>query len=73
MLIQCPHCLHVAKIRTSRAISKLTREVFCQCTNLACGHTFRTVNEVVQTISPSAVPDPVVEQQLLPASRRSGQ
>lgn len=60
MLITCPHCGARATIRNSRAISKLTREAYCQCSNLACGHTFRASLEVVETLSPSAIPDPDV-------------
>lgn len=64
MHLNCPHCQHKAIIRTSKKVSDLTREAYCQCSNLACGHTFRAVLEVVETISPSAVPDPVVSAQL---------
>lgn len=78
MLIACPHCHSRAIIRTSRAMTLLTRDAYCQCTNLACGHTFRAVLEIVETISPSAVPDPDVSAKLLhtgqssPARRPSG-
>lgn len=57
MHITCPHCKSRALIRSSRELSALVREAYCQCTNLACGHTFKIVVEAVQTISPSAVPD----------------
>lgn len=69
MHITCPHCGHRATIRTSKAITKVTREGFCQCTNLACGHTFVAVTEVVRTISPSAVPDPLIAGQLQQSQR----
>ncbi|MBN9422695.1 MAG: transcriptional regulator [Candidatus Accumulibacter sp. 66-26] len=69
MHITCPHCGHRATIRTSKAITKVTREGFCQCTNLACGHTFVAVTEVVRTISPSAVPDPLIASQLQQSQR----
>ncbi len=71
MLITCPHCHSRANIRTSRAVSDLSRDAYCQCTNLACGHTFRAVMEIVETISPSAVPDPEIAQKLAPAKRPS--
>ncbi|MBU1666154.1 MAG: ogr/Delta-like zinc finger family protein [Gammaproteobacteria bacterium] len=69
MFIACPHCHSRAIIRTSRAMSPLTRDAYCQCTNLACGHTFRAVTEIVETISPSAVPDPEIVEKLSPAKR----
>ena len=56
-------------IRTSKAITRVTREAFCQCTNLACGHTFVAVMEIVRTISPSAVPDPLIASQLQQSQR----
>lgn len=64
MRINCPHCGTVAGIRSSRAVSRLTREMYCQCCNLECGHTFVGLVEVVRTLSPSAVPDPDIEKQL---------
>lgn len=62
MHITCPHCQARALIRTSRPLTALVREAYCQCTNLACGHTFKIVVEAVQTLSPSAVPnqDPAI-------------
>ncbi|AXV85631.1 ogr/Delta-like zinc finger family protein [Ralstonia solanacearum] len=64
MRIHCPHCASVAHIRTSRPVSRFTRELYCQCSNLACGHTFVALTEVVRTLSPSNTPDPEVAQQL---------
>ena len=69
MHVTCPHCGHRATIRTSKAITRVTREAFCQCTNLACGHTFVAVMEIVRTISPSAVPDPLIASQLQQSQR----
>ncbi|MBN8438453.1 MAG: ogr/Delta-like zinc finger family protein [Candidatus Accumulibacter sp.] len=60
MRITCPHCRHATVIRTSRAASRLTRESQCDCRNPDCGHVFRAVTEVVETIVPSGTPDPSV-------------
>jgi len=64
MRVTCPHCESVANIRTSRVVSRVTRELHCQCTNLHCGHTFVSLLEAVRTIAPSNTPDPLVTQQL---------
>lgn len=68
MLIKCPHCKSTSRIRTSRDLSDLTREVTCQCDNVHCGHTFVALIEAVRTLSPSAMPDPMIDIQL---SRRT--
>lgn len=47
----------------------MTRELYCQCTNLTCGHTFVGLVEVVRTLSPSSKPDPEIAMQL---AARSG-
>lgn len=64
MLVRCPHCGWISEVRSSKQLTSLVRIYFCQCKNLACGHTFKAHLEVVQTISPSAVADPVIAQQL---------
>ncbi|RIJ88259.1 transcriptional regulator [Ralstonia solanacearum] len=64
MKINCPHCGSVATIRTSRPVSRITRELYCQCSNVICGHTFVSLVEVVRTHSPSSTPDPEVARQL---------
>lgn len=64
MKINCPHCSSVALIRTSRPVSRFTRELYCQCSNLNCAHTFVALTEVVRTLAPSNTPDPEVAQQL---------
>ncbi|MHC6086105.1 ogr/Delta-like zinc finger family protein [Ralstonia solanacearum] len=40
--INCPHCGSVATIRTSRPVSRITRELYCQCVSLV---------EVARTLS----------------------
>ncbi|MBS1191009.1 MAG: transcriptional regulator [Rhodocyclaceae bacterium] len=60
MQATCPHCGAKAVIRTSIQLSKLIKTAYCQCQNVVCGHTFKAFLEVVETISPSAIPDPEV-------------
>lgn len=62
--VTCPHCKSRALIRTSRQLTALVKEVYCQCQNLMCGHTFVAHVEAVRTISPSATPDPQVALQI---------
>ncbi|TPQ43129.1 ogr/Delta-like zinc finger family protein [Cupriavidus pinatubonensis] len=69
MRMNCPHCGAIAHIRSSRSVSRMTRELYCQCTNLTCGHTFVGLVEVVRTLSPSSNPDPEIAKQL---AARSG-
>lgn len=69
MQLNCPHCGSKAQIRSSKVVSKLSRVAFCQCKNLACGHTFKAAVEIVSTISPPAFPDPLVALQLQQSER----
>lgn len=62
----CPHCHAVATIRTSEYLSPITRRLYCQCTNHACGHYFVAYAVIVCTLSPAAAPNPAV---LLPMSQ----
>ncbi|AXW32722.1 transcriptional regulator [Ralstonia solanacearum] len=64
MKIDCPHCSNVAHIRSSRRVTRFTRELYCQCSNLVCSHTFVALTEVVRTLAPSNTPDAEVAQQL---------
>lgn len=64
MRLICPHCKSTARIRSSKDITALTRELRIQCGNVECGHTFVAVLEMVRTIRPSGMPDPLIAQQL---------
>lgn len=66
MTMPCPHCQHVAYIRTSAQITPLLRELRYACRNDACGHTFVAYTEVSYTTSPSACPSPAIN---LPLSK----
>ncbi|WP_272971622.1 ogr/Delta-like zinc finger family protein [Comamonas terrigena] len=58
--IECPHCGWASVVRSSRPVTKLTREYAYSCTNYECGHTFVAHMEIKHTVSPSATPDPSV-------------
>lgn len=58
--LECPHCDAPCTIRSSRRMSKLTREYHYQCNNVECGHTFVASMEIRHTLSPSGTPDPSV-------------
>ena len=58
--LECPHCDDHCTIRSSRRMSKLTREYHYQCNNVECGHTFVASMEIRHTLSPSGTPDPSV-------------
>ena len=68
--IKCAHCAAKAAVRTSREISPIYREIYLQCTNIVCGHTFKASFSVVCTISPSAIPDPRVNLPIVSAKPR---
>lgn len=64
----CPHCASKARISTSKKITALTREIYYQCTNIECGHTWAAHLSAVRTIVPSRIPNPAV---FIPLSERS--
>ena len=66
MRMQCPHCDEHAYTRTSLQLTRTSRETVFQCRNYECGHVFAAVTEINRTISPSAIPNPMV---ILPISR----
>ena len=68
--LECPHCGTPSIIRSSRRMTKLTREIAYCCINPECGHTFVALTEIVRTLSPSATPDPSVHLPLSSHVRR---
>ncbi|NOH93058.1 ogr/Delta-like zinc finger family protein [Vibrio sp. AIC-3] len=65
MLITCPVCESKARIATSRAMTKETREAYCQCLNLNCGLAFTTLTTVHKIIEPTgAKPNPELQPEL---------
>jgi hypothetical protein len=60
MRITCPHCEQPGKIRTSRTITRMTREAYVQCENLDCCHVWKVIIGAVTTIAPSINPNTAV-------------
>ncbi|SPC13162.1 conserved hypothetical protein [Cupriavidus oxalaticus] len=58
MKMTCPHCGTQLHIRTSRAVSLLTRELYVQCHNVECAYTCKMLLSPVHTIAPSMKPNP---------------
>ncbi|MYM70508.1 transcriptional regulator [Pseudoduganella sp. FT55W] len=65
--IPCPHCDARATARSSRQLSKTLREIYYQCTDVECGHTFVASLEATRTLSPSSKPRTEVRLPLSPA------
>lgn len=69
-MYRCPHCKARALTRSSKEVSPILREVFYQCPDPECGHTFVVHAEAVRTLSPSAKPDPLVYLPISEHTRR---
>lgn len=68
MRLTCPHCGSHATIRSSKAITEITREARMQCHNVDCAHTWVSVISAIRTIAPSMRPNPKVYIPLSPNS-----
>lgn len=68
--LSCPHCQHSARVRNSMPMSPLLRVAYVQCTNVACGATFRAHMEFTHTLSPSACPNPAIDLPLADSAIR---
>ena len=68
--IRCPHCDSRSIARTSRQLSATLREIFFQCLDVECGHTYVANLEVVRTISPSAKPKTAIRLPISPHARQ---
>lgn len=67
--VLCPHCKSAAATRTSKPLSELSREIYYQCTNPECGHTWVSLLSAIRTIVPSRTPNPNVH---IPLSEKTG-
>lgn len=73
MRLNCPHCGGEASIRTSKAMTEITREATVQCNNPYCAHTWIAQICAVRTIAPSMTPNPKVYIPLSPRSPAASQ
>lgn len=71
IMYRCPHCKTRAHTRTSKEISPILRELYYQCPDPECGHSFVVHAEAVRTLSPSAKPDPLVYLPISENTRRA--
>lgn len=62
----CPHCQSLARMRSSRQVSRTVRENYCACTNLDCGCTFVSQTVVIRILSESNMPHPSVHLPIAP-------
>ncbi|CAJ1000122.1 hypothetical protein SODG_005766 [Sodalis praecaptivus] len=49
-MMHCPLCKSSAHTRSSRYLSETTKERYHQCTNINCGHTFKTLESITGSI-----------------------
>ena len=57
---KCPHCRAQAKVRSSKVITPLYKELRFQCSDMECGHTFVASLTIDRTIVASARPNPTI-------------
>ena len=60
MRMKCPHCGNWAAARSTEDVTATSRKAWLQCSNMECGHTFTAALTVLETLSPSAIPNPAV-------------
>ena len=53
MLTNCNECGGKARIRSSKTLSENVRDLYCQCTDVQCSHSFVMTLSFTRTISPS--------------------
>lgn len=53
-MLQCRECESKAVVKSVERISDIVMRRYYQCTNVMCGHTFRTSESFDHTISPPA-------------------
>lgn len=58
--LRCPHCRTPGQRRSSRPVTDTHREIYYQCTNVVCGHTWKASETYDYGLVPSATPDPRV-------------
>ncbi|PID66612.1 MAG: hypothetical protein CR975_02230 [Gammaproteobacteria bacterium] len=49
---RCPTCQHKAYVTTTRAATDTITERYFLCKNPECGHAFKTITQVTETIIP---------------------
>lgn len=64
VFVSCPTCGERARITSSREASATVKQLYCQCHDPLCGHTFVVDMQFSRTLSPSAkaLPDELKEK-----------
>lgn len=68
--IGCPHCQSVLKVRSSRGIGPIVRQMTLACQNDDCSATFGADLTLTHVISAGAQPNPAVQLRTTPPRRR---
>jgi hypothetical protein len=68
--IGCPHCQSVLKVRSSRGVGPIVRQMIFACQNDSCCATFGADLTLTHVISAGAQPNPAVEMRTTPPRRR---
>lgn len=61
LTLACPHCASVLKVRSSRTVTAMVRQVSLLCLNVECGASFGADLTITHAIAPSAQPNPAVK------------
>lgn len=65
----CPHCQSKATCRTSRVVTATMKELYMQCHEIECGHTWKALLAVSHSIVPSHRPNPQVFLHVRPSKK----
>lgn len=71
--LACPACGHPLSIRTSRQLTELLREEYCDCTNDLCPYRFKVHKEIVANLHEGSfdnglnIPQSLKKQALAPS------
>ena len=68
--IDCPHCKHPLRARSSRTVAPTYKQLNLQCTNVECSATYGAELTITHMIAPSARPDPSIQLRMAPARKR---
>lgn len=67
---RCPHCHMSAICRSSGEITVTNRVLYYECTNLFCGHAWKSSEIYDHGLRPSAIPNPKVDLKLCVPTRQ---
>lgn len=71
LTLACPHCASVLKVRSSRTVTPMVRQVSLLCLNDECGASFGADLTITHAIAPSAQPNPAVKLRAFASRKRA--